>query len=501
MSLFRNASLPEFFMKSIPVILRSVVIVLLLSAPSICLRSDADDSSREMAAKLAEISRKHDLPAMVAAVVNSEGLVTSACSGNRKRGTADEVELSDRFPIGSNTKSMTATLAAVLVESGKINWNTTVGNVWPKASDKDIHPKLAAVTLDELLSHQSGLPANISDVSAQAWASFFDEKQSPALERRRMLKLVLSNPPSHARGKFVYSNLGYAVASAMLETSAGESFESLMRKHVFGPLEMQSADFRSMESAKQLQPPLLWGHQADGGKPLDPRNAGSENPTVYAAAGTIHVSIEDYAKYAAWQLAGKPAPVLRSKDVFDHLHKPQADYTTAGAKYGSGWIMMNTGLGPAFNHAGSNTNTFALIWLFPESDFGVIVCTNSGQEQAFAACDEMVSHLMAQHAGSNNLQPQPALVAPALGEIGPERLVGRYQLAPNFVFDVTLRDGHVMVGITNQPTQEVFADSPTRWSYRGVDAKLEFHLRAKGPAYALTLHQNGAAQKAKRIRD
>jgi len=85
------------------------------------------------------------------------------------------------------------------------------------------------------------------------------------------------------------------------------------------------------------------------------------------------------------------------------------------------------------------------------------------------------------------------------GEVTPERLEGRYQLTPNFIFDVKVENGHLMVGITNQPTQEVFADSPTKWSYRGVDVKLEFHLRAKGPAYALTLHQNDAAQQAKRI--
>jgi hypothetical protein len=85
------------------------------------------------------------------------------------------------------------------------------------------------------------------------------------------------------------------------------------------------------------------------------------------------------------------------------------------------------------------------------------------------------------------------------GKVTPERLVGRYQLNPNFIFDVKYKDGHLMVGITNQPTQEIFEDSPTKWSYQGVNAQLEFHLRAEGPAYALTLHQDGAAQKAKRI--
>ena len=469
-------------------IARSFVLIGSLIATSIASTSLAEEQTKEMATKLAEVCRKHDVPAMVAAVVNSNGSVKSDCFGNRKRGTSDKVELSDRFPIGSCTKSMTATLAAVMVDAGKIDWDTSIGDVWPKATDEHIHPDLRKVTLDELLSHQSGLPGDISDISGQAWASFFEEKQSPVLERRRMLKLALSKAPSQPQGAFAYSNLGYAIVSAMLETRARDSFESLMKKHVFDPLEMRSADFRSMQSAKQLKPPLLWGH-AQSGEPVDPRTAGAENPTVYAAAGTVHLSIEDYAKYARWHLAGKPAPVLRSQSAFDHLHKPRVDYTIPGAKYACGWICVDTGLGPALNHFGSNTNSCALIWIFPESDFAAVVCANTGQPQAFAACDEMISHLMMEHAAAKN------------AKVTPERLVGRYQLAPNFIFDVSLKDGHLMVGITNQPTQEVFADSPTKWSYRGVEATLEFHLRDKGPAYALTLHQNGAAQLAKRVRE
>lgn len=79
------------------------------------------------------------------------------------------------------------------------------------------------------------------------------------------------------------------------------------------------------------------------------------------------------------------------------------------------------------------------------------------------------------------------------------RLTGRYQLTPTFIFTVTDRDAHLMVGITNQPTQEVYPDSPTRWSYRGVDATLEFTLTKAGPARSLILHQNGIRQTARRI--
>ncbi|WP_253154869.1 serine hydrolase [Stieleria tagensis] len=458
-----------------------------LVSPSILLAQTQDQAQKvRLGAKLAELRRKHDVPAMAVAVVNKQGLVEAECSGDRKRGQSDKVELTDRFAIASNTKSMTATLAAVLVEAGKIDWTTSIGEVWPAATDDHIHPQLKAATLDDLLSHQSGLPANISDSSAQEWPSFFREEIAPALERRRMLRIVLPKPPTNPRGQFLYSNLGYAVAAAMLETRAGESYESLMKKHVLGPLQMQSADFRSLESAKRLTPPMLWGHQADG-TPIDPRLPGAENPTVYASCGTIHVSIEDYAKYARWHLAGQPTPVLKTRDAFDHLHKPLVD-SAPGEQYACGWICAQTPLGPGWNHAGSNTNSFALIWIVPESDFAAVVCTNSGQPQSFAACNDMMNHLFTTH-------------APDAGKVTPERLVGRYQLAPTFIFDVSYKNGRMMVGITNQPTQEVFADSPTKWSYRSVDATLEFHLRSKGSAYALTLHQNGAAQRAKRIRD
>jgi CubicO group peptidase (beta-lactamase class C family) len=79
------------------------------------------------------------------------------------------------------------------------------------------------------------------------------------------------------------------------------------------------------------------------------------------------------------------------------------------------------------------------------------------------------------------------------------RLVGRYQLKPGVIFTVRDHDGHLMVNITDQPTQEVFPDSPTRWSYHGVDATLEFNLPKAGRAMSLVLHQNGGEQAARRI--
>ena len=78
------------------------------------------------------------------------------------------------------------------------------------------------------------------------------------------------------------------------------------------------------------------------------------------------------------------------------------------------------------------------------------------------------------------------------------RLVGRYRIA-NFIFDVEDRDGHLMVRISGQQFNEVYPDSATRWSYRGIDAAIEFKLGRTGPAKQLVLHQNGIKQTATRI--
>ncbi|HEX4143048.1 MAG TPA: M23 family metallopeptidase [Pirellulales bacterium] len=89
---------------------------------------------------------------------------------------------------------------------------------------------------------------------------------------------------------------------------------------------------------------------------------------------------------------------------------------------------------------------------------------------------------------------------PAIDAKHRRRLVGRYQLKPDFIFDVRDVDGRLMVGITNQATQEVFPDSPTKWSYHGIEASIEFKLGKTGPAKSLILDQNGAEQTAYRMK-
>jgi len=97
-----------------------------------------------------------NLPAMAGILVRNGQAVERAAVGLRSKNAGIAVTTGDQWHIGSMTKSMTATLAALMVEDGSINWDTRPIDVWPEFSSV-IHPGFREVTLKQLLSHTSGM--------------------------------------------------------------------------------------------------------------------------------------------------------------------------------------------------------------------------------------------------------------------------------------------------------------------------------------------------------
>src|SRR5882672_3704353 len=93
---------------------------------------------------------------MVAAVLRGERIIAQGAAGVRKRGTAERITLDNQFQLGSCTKAMTATLVAMLVEEGKLNWATTLGELFADTV-KPMHPAWEKVTLRQVLAHRASL--------------------------------------------------------------------------------------------------------------------------------------------------------------------------------------------------------------------------------------------------------------------------------------------------------------------------------------------------------
>src|SRR3954470_20031781 len=95
-------------------------------------------------------------PGMVALVLEGERVVAEGAAGVRKAGSPEAVILGDRFHLGSETKAMTATLAATLIEEGRLKWTTTLGEVFEEAV-LGFNPAWRQSTLERLLTHRAGM--------------------------------------------------------------------------------------------------------------------------------------------------------------------------------------------------------------------------------------------------------------------------------------------------------------------------------------------------------
>ena len=76
---------------------------------------------------LERIRQGNNLPASAAVSMTSTGVIELAATGLRAVGFPERVTDKDQWHLGSITKSMTATLAARLVEKGRITWDTRIG--------------------------------------------------------------------------------------------------------------------------------------------------------------------------------------------------------------------------------------------------------------------------------------------------------------------------------------------------------------------------------------
>ena len=334
-------------------------------------------------------------PGVACAVVISNRLVGIGVSGTRLWAAADaSIEIDDIWHLGSLTKSMTATLAAMLVEEGKIQWSTTLADVFPDWAPR-MEPSWRAVTLEQLCSQRSGAPEDLN--THGIWSRLWAFHGTPIHARRLLLELLTVHPPHHPPGTvYEYSNAGFALAGAMLEKTLQTPWEKLMTEYLFSRLGMTTAGFGVPATPRMVNQP--WGHVFTNGLPegVEP-GPSADNPTAIGPAGTVHCSVLDLARYAQFHLAGEQGdtPWLSHRS-FVKLHSDVADQG-----YALGWVVTRRtwAAGVALNHTGSNNQWYGNIWMAPSRQFAVIALTNigdaNGGNAAFSITDQIAARMIA----------------------------------------------------------------------------------------------------------
>jgi CubicO group peptidase (beta-lactamase class C family) len=363
-----------------------MLLILVMSLVA-CQKSRAENPSD----RLRTILQGYDLPALAGAVVTSEGIRVQGVVGVRKYGTDTPATINDEFHLGSDTKAMTATLLAMLVEQGKLSWGMTLSQCLPELANT-MHSAYRDVTLEQLLAHRAGFTDESWPVG-ETFVSLHNWRGTPSEQRWRYAQMILAEPPTKSSpGNFLYSNRSYAIAGIIAERITGIAWEDLMTQRLFEPLGMDTCGFGPMGTPGSIDEPfqhILEGseHQAIGPGPL------ADNPVVIAPAGLVHCSIGDWAKFIQAHLRGeKGEPGILKPESFRRLH------TVTSGDYGFGWIVTQRSWGGrVLTHAGSNNQNFAVVWMAPMHDFAVLVATNQGGDRASQACDKAASMLIANY--------------------------------------------------------------------------------------------------------
>ena len=385
------------------------------------------------------------------------------------------------YEVGSISKVFTALLLADATLQGKVNLDTAA-NVANPARIRLPSRDGRSIRWIDLSTHRSGLPRLPDNLSpADPSNPYRDYDSKKAADFLNSYKLP------RAPGKTQeYSNLGVSVLGHLLAQKVGKPYQQLLRERIAMPLKMTDCTVSlSADQSKRLATP-----HAQFGSPTSPWTF-ADMP----GAGGIHATIRDMMNFAKAQLNPADGAI---GEAIDLAWKQHTEADASGPAMGLGWMIA--GDGQTRWHNGQTGGFTSAIFINRKYMCAVVVLCNTA---VTGKIEELATQLLQQAIGaegqkSPNTPGRDPNGLPIDAKLR-SRLAGRYQLAPNFIFTVSDRNGHLMVAITNQPTQEVFPDSPTQWSYRGIKATLEFKLPKTGPATSLILHQNGIEQTARRV--
>ncbi|MFT3870557.1 MAG: serine hydrolase domain-containing protein [Nibricoccus sp.] len=322
------------------------------------------------------LRKKHNLPALGIGIIHGGKIVGLGVAGERVVDSGDWATLDDAFDIASCSKSVTATLAAMLVEDGKIRWNTTLAEAFPELKTSML-PCYASVTLEQLLRHRSGLD-RIMDRNDR-WMEWNQQHTGKPASKQRLLFVAtaLQKPPRYPPGTDeYYCNDGYVIAGSILERAAGKPLEALAQSRLFQPLGLDSLQYGAA--------PKIAGHE-DGwfGKnrraSVDPAKYGS--PPFGSPGGFLSCSVPDLLRYLDFHNQGEHAGhALLRRESFQHLHSQ-----VANRRFALGWEIETRRdargrvIERSIFHGGYSGYARANMWFVPETNWGTVIVMNHGR--------------------------------------------------------------------------------------------------------------------------
>ena len=256
------------------------------------------------------------LPGIAVGVVADQELVWAAGFGFADTAAKVPMTPQTKFRMASHSKLFTATAVMQLREQGKLRLDDPVSKYLPWFQVKPAEPDDPPITIEELLTHSSGLPRE----AGSHWTTF----EFPTTEQLRGL-MAERQAPFSPEVRWKYSNLAYSIAGMVIEAVSGQRWADYVQQHIYEPLGMTSS------SVDADVPGLAVGYGR-----LMPDGTRGINPFIdargMAAATGITSTVEDMAQVRLGavpqgprgrhadpqhRLAARDAPRARAREQLD----------------------------------------------------------------------------------------------------------------------------------------------------------------------------------------
>ena len=339
----------------------------------------------------AVVARYH-LPGLALGLIENGEVVYVRTSGERIAGSGQQITPDTLFKIASNSKAMTASVLARLVDAEKLRWDDPVIKYLPQFRMYD--PWVTQnMQVRDLLVHNSGLPEGGGDL--MLWPEPNNFSRADILAGLAHIK-----PAYSFRSGYAYDNLLYIVAGEVAAAAGGASYEELLRREVFVPLGLSHCrvgEFRRDEVGPIAQPHMRQGD----GNVLIKADAALVPAISSAAAGGIRCSLEDMLAWArnwlaptqqqlSWLsaqqrremwMARTPMPISQRLRDWDRSHFYAYAFGFRLADADGAWTV---------SHTGTLSGMYSAMVLLPDRKSGFVFMINGDGDAARTVLTEVL---------------------------------------------------------------------------------------------------------------
>jgi CubicO group peptidase (beta-lactamase class C family) len=342
-------------------------------------------TSKEIDRIVEQTMQTFDVPGIAVAVVKDDKIIHLKGYGVSSIATGKKMDENTRFAIASNSKAFTSAALGILIDEGKLTWDTKVIDIIPEF--RLYNPYVTSdFNIKDLLTHRSGMGLGAGDL--MMWPGSPSFTRMDIIHNLRYLKQT-----SPFRTKYDYDNLLYIVAGVVVERVSGMSWEEFVEERIMQPLGMD----HSAASINRLKDRsnIIDAHvPVDGVLQVVPKHESD----VHNPAGGIFSSVADMSKWVMMQMndgryGDNADKRIFSEEVHREMWTPQTiipvrssgPYKSHFASYGLGWRLTDVCGYLQASHTGGLMGIVTQVTLIPEMKLGIIVFTNQQQGAAFTA--------------------------------------------------------------------------------------------------------------------